>query len=220
MIGRYTIVGITIGIFLAGLAVGYLLLHPYGYSNRMMQNAPQSSMMWDEPGLSNIWMNDMMTNPNLMKDWENAMMKNPQFMNRWMTELMSNPDFRQQYMGPWFMTQNKEFTNQMVKITNEQNATFYAHPIIKTNMVSIEPGAWQYNKTESYSPTIIQIITGTTVTWTNNDSVFHTVTDIGGTFDSDLIQPDSSWKHAFYNEGKYTYFCTIHPWMKGIVIVT
>ncbi len=185
-----------------------------------MQNTPQGSMMWNEPGLSNTWMNNMMANPDLMKEWENSMMKNPQFMNKWMTELMSNPDFRQQYMGPWFMTQNKEFTNQMMKISNEQNATLYAHPIIKTNMVSIEPSAWQYNKTESYSPTIIQIITGTTVTWTNNDRIIHTVTDIGGTFDSDLIQPDSSWKHSFYNEGKYTYFCTIHPWMKGIVIVT
>jgi plastocyanin len=186
----------------------------------MVQNMSQGPMMWNAPGLSNTWMNDMMTNPDLMKEWENSMMKNPQFMNKWMTELMSNSDFRQQYMGPWFMTQNKEFTNQIMKITDEQNATFYAHPIIKTNMVSIEPDAWQYNKTESYSPIIIQIITGTTVTWINNDSVIHTVTDIGGTFDSDLIQPDSSWKHTFYNEGKYTYFCTIHPWMKGIVIVT
>lgn len=218
MINRFLVIGIVIGVFIAGIAIGYLI--SYSSLGRMMQNYPSGQMMWNEPTLPNSWMNNMMANPNLMRNWENSMMNNPQFMNKWMTELMSNSDFRQQYMGPWYMTQNNQLRNQMMSIIPEQNATFYAHPIIKTNSVSIESGAWQYNKTESYSPTIIQIITGTTVTWTNNDSVIHTVTDLKGSFDSDIIQPDSSWKHTFYNEGKYTYFCTIHPWMKGVVIVT
>lgn len=219
MVNRYLVIGVVVGVFFVGLSIGYLISYPY--PGRMMQNYPQGPMMWNEPTLPNSWMNNMMTNPDLMRNWESSMMRNPQFMNKWMTDLMSNPDFRQQFMGPWYMTQNNQFRNQMMQgITTEQNATIYAHPIIKSNTVSIEPGAWQYNKTESYSPTIIQIITGTTVTWTNNDSVIHTVTDLKGSFDSDIIQPDSSWKHTFYNEGKYTYFCTIHPWMKGIVIVT
>jgi plastocyanin len=162
-----------------------------------------------------------MSDPDNMKNWVNVMMKNPPFMNKLMTNMMSNPDFRQQYMGPWLMTQyGGPMHEMMTSLPPAQNATFYQHMIIKSDKVSIVSGAWQINTTESYHPTIIQVITGTTVTWTNDDSIIHTVTDTGGKFDSDLIQPGSGWKYTFYNEGKYTYFCTIHPWMKGLVIVT
>ncbi len=117
-----------------------------------------------------------------------------------------------QYGGPLY--------GVMTSLPPAQNATFYQHMIINTNKVSIVRGAWQINTTESYSPTIIKITSGTTVTWTNDDIIIHTVTDLGGKFDSDLIQPSAGWNYTFYHEGKYTYYCTIHPWMKGLVIVT
>ncbi len=218
---RYIFIGIAIGVFLAGLAVGMFLANPTGRPYMMQGPSTAGPMMWNDPNLASSWMNNMMSNPDAMKIWTNSMMQNPQFMNQWMTELMSNSDFRQQYMGPWLVAQNQEFMSRMMSgITTQQNASLYAHPIIGVNQVSIVKGAWQYNQSESYSPTIITVPSGTTVTWTNNDIVIHTVTDIGHTFDSDFIQPYSSWKHTFYNEGKYTYFCTIHPWMKGVVIVT
>lgn len=164
----------------------------------------------------------MMSNPQAMNTWMNAMVQNPQFMNQWMSTMMQNSQFQQQYMGPWMMVQNPRFMQGMMNQWSIQsNPTGgYAHTIVKTDQVSIVNGAWQYNTTESYSPTIIQIITGTTVTWTNNDSVVHTVTDLNGTFDSHLILPATTWKHTFFNEGKYNYFCTLHPWMKGLVIVS
>jgi len=51
---------------------------------------------------------------------------------------------------------------------------------------------------------------GTHVTWTNNDSVAHTVTSDSGAFDSKFIMPGKSWSHTFDQPGKYTYYCTLH----------
>lgn len=41
-----------------------------------------------------------------------------------------------------------------------------------------------------------------------------------GLFDSGLFKPGSSWAFKFNKSGTYNYFCTIHPWMEGIVQVT
>lgn len=221
MPSRYVIIGIVVGVFIAGLAVGNMISQS-GNRSSMMQNTPiPGPMGWIDPSLPHTWMNSMMSNPDAMKNWVNLMLKDPQFMNTLMTNMMANPDFRQQYMGPWLMTQyGGSMHNVMTSLPPAQNATFYQHMIIKTDKVSIVNGAWQINTTESYHPTIIQVTTGTAVTWTNDDTIIHTVTDIGGKFDSDLIQPGAGWKYTFYDEGKYTYYCTIHPWMKGLVIVT
>lgn len=221
MTSRYVVIGMVVGVFIAGLAIGNMISQSDNRST-MMQNTPiPGPMGWIDPSLPHTWMNSMMSDPDNMKKWINVMMKNPPFMNKLMTNMMSNPDFKQQYMGPWMMTQyGGPVREMMTSLPPAQNATFYQHMIIKSDKVSIVNGAWQINTTESYHPTIIQVITGTTVTWTNDDSIIHTVTDIGGKFDSDLIQPGSGWKYTFYDEGKYTYFCTIHPWMKGLVIVT
>ncbi len=221
MPNRYVIIGIVVGVFIAGLAVGSMISQS-GNRSSMMQNTPVTGPMgWLDPNLPPTWMNNMMSNPDAMKNWVNSMQKNPQFMNQFMTNMMTSSDFRQQYMGPWVMTQyGGSMHDVMTSLTSAQNTTFYQHMIIQTDKVSIVNGAWQINTTESYHPTIIQVNTGTTVTWTNDDTIIHTVTDIDKKFDSDLIQPGAGWQYTFYNEGKYNYFCTIHPWMKGLVIVT
>ncbi len=223
MASQYVWIGIMIGVFLAGLGVGLAIFSNIYNQQSMMQN-PQTlnQMMVNNPQFMTAWMNNLAQNPQAMNTWTNMMVSNPQFMNQWMSNVMQNSQFQQQYMGPWMMVQNPSLMRGMMKQLNvpPSQTGAYTHPTVKTNQVSIVNGAWQINTTESYSPTIIQVITGTTVTWTNNDSVVHTVTDLNGTFDSLLIQPDSSWNHTFFNEGKYNYFCTIHPWMKGLVIVS
>ena len=40
-----------------------------------------------------------------------------------------------------------------------------------------------------------------------------------GLFDSRAFKPGQSWTHTFTKPGTYTYFCTIHPWMDGVVTV-
>lgn len=57
------------------------------------------------------------------------------------------------------------------------------------------------------------------MTWTNRDDVAHTVTDVDSRFDSKLISPGQSWQHTFDAAGRYDYYCTIHPWMRGAVTV-
>ena len=46
---------------------------------------------------------------------------------------------------------------------------------------------------------------GTTVTWVNDDTVQHTVTDLGGSFDSNYIQPGESWSFTFNDIETFTY---------------
>ena len=86
-----------------------------------------------------------------------------------------------------------------------------------------------------YVPRQMAIHTNDTITWQNNDTEAHTVTSgVGagieslmnnkrgtpnGIFDSGLFKPGQSWTHTFTTPGTYTYFCTIHPWMDGIVSV-
>jgi plastocyanin len=86
-----------------------------------------------------------------------------------------------------------------------------------------------------YVPRQVAIHTNDTITWQNNDTEAHTVTSgIGagieslmnnkrgtpnGIFDSGLFKPGQSWTHTFVNPGTYTYFCTIHPWMEGVISV-
>ncbi len=78
-----------------------------------------------------------------------------------------------------------------------------------------------------FSPNPLNVTPGTTVTWKNTDTVSHYVTSgqpsdntTGTVFDSgNLIKPGSTYQFTFANAGTYDYFCTVHPWMTGQVIV-
>ncbi|MCM3785388.1 multicopper oxidase domain-containing protein [Neobacillus mesonae] len=70
-----------------------------------------------------------------------------------------------------------------------------------------------------YSIKELHIKAGTTVTWENQDPVFHTVTDLGGKFDSRHIGPGESFSFTFNEKGTYNYYCSTHPSMEASVIV-
>lgn len=69
----------------------------------------------------------------------------------------------------------------------------------------------------AFSPAEITITKGTTVTWTNLDTTPHTVT--GSSFDSGTLQKGQSWSYTFNDAGTFDYICSIHPAMKGKVMV-
>ncbi|CAN5465950.1 MAG: plastocyanin/azurin family copper-binding protein [Acidimicrobiia bacterium] len=71
-----------------------------------------------------------------------------------------------------------------------------------------------------YAPNVLTIPMGTAVTWTNDDSQIHTVTDVGGAFDSGFLDPGAVFSFTFTEAGEYEYFCLPHPWMRAQVIVT
>jgi plastocyanin len=72
-----------------------------------------------------------------------------------------------------------------------------------------------------FCPTPLRAHAGTTVTWTNDDNVSHTVTSRSGAhFDSGSLARGRSWSHRFDQAGTFTYYCAVHPWMEGTLAVT
>jgi plastocyanin len=71
----------------------------------------------------------------------------------------------------------------------------------------------------AFSPAVITVRAGATVTWTNRDEDAHTVA-IAGTPVSQPLQGNDSYTHTFAAPGTYAYLCTIHPTMRGVVVVT
>jgi plastocyanin len=71
-----------------------------------------------------------------------------------------------------------------------------------------------------FTPTVIRVPAGATVTWTNDDSFDHTVTGVGGAWGSyDVLRPHRTVAHAFDTPGVFPYYCAIHPGMVGAVVV-
>jgi plastocyanin len=72
----------------------------------------------------------------------------------------------------------------------------------------------------AFTPASLTINVGTTVVWTNNQNVGHTVTsDTGDELESGLLQQGRSFSHTFNTAGVFPYHCTPHPDMKGTVTV-
>jgi plastocyanin len=116
--------------------------------------------------------------------------------------------------------------------TGEEQNSGEANSINTTNVISsknlvnitILPGA-SAKGNPSYDPANLTGTTSEAVQWTNRDNVPHTVTslaDDGKTFDSSIINPGSNYTLdvSTLASGEYGYFCTLHPDMKGLLIVT
>src|SRR3954453_19284210 len=68
-----------------------------------------------------------------------------------------------------------------------------------------------------FDPAEIQIAVGDSVTWTNKDDRDHTVTSKD--FKSGNLSKGDTFDHTFSKACKYTYACSYHPRMKGVVVV-
>src|SRR3954454_16361643 len=71
----------------------------------------------------------------------------------------------------------------------------------------------------AFSPATINVSVGDTVTWTNQDPTAHTATGAGGSFDTGPLKKGESGSHTFQSAGSFSYICSIHPNMKGTVVV-
>jgi len=78
----------------------------------------------------------------------------------------------------------------------------------------------------AYQPANIEVVWGTTVTWTNSDNAVHSVVlphiidsenDIR---ESGPLSQGQSFKYTFLARGTFQYYCVEHPYMAGIVTVT
>jgi predicted secreted protein with PEFG-CTERM motif len=87
------------------------------------------------------------------------------------------------------------------------------------------PGCEETN--ECWLPNEVTVDVGGVVTWSNDDTAAHTVTSgtpsdsdsVGAMFDSSLLMAGLTFEQTFDEVGTVDYFCIVHPWMQGVVIV-
>ena len=94
------------------------------------------------------------------------------------------------------------------------------------NEVVITPGSSSPTNAKFFEPLTLNVPVGTTVTWKNSDSTLHTVTSgstesgtSGTIFDSSYVAAGKTFQHTFSGAGTFDYYCTLHPFMKGKIIV-
>lgn len=87
--------------------------------------------------------------------------------------------------------------------------------------IYIVQGAGNLNNNEAFDPSEIKVPVNTIVTWSNDDYIDHTITadDVVRLFDSGPISPDDTFDNTFDSAGIFGYHCSIHPFMRGIVMV-
>ena len=86
--------------------------------------------------------------------------------------------------------------------------------------ITIMLGSSDQTNPNFYSPTNFTATVGQAVTWINRDTASHTVTSTTGLFASGNILPGGSFSFTFAKAGTFQYVCTIHPWMKGTIVVS
>jgi plastocyanin len=113
--------------------------------------------------------------------------------------------------GLSFAISENKLSNQVVGSNAKLNQI--VDPSSSANTVNI--------KSYSFQPSTLSVPAGTTVTWINQDNAQHTVTsDKQGQFDSGAIAAGKKFTYTFTAPGSYSYHCSIHPGMKGTIVVT
>jgi len=105
-------------------------------------------------------------------------------------------------------------------------SAFADHTQVDIDMAvgSSVPGCEEMNM--CYMPPMATLDVGGEVIWHNIDTAAHTVTagtpqdGPSGAFDSSLVMADASFSHTFEEAGSFDYFCMVHPWMQGMVMVS
>ena len=138
-------------------------------------------------------------------------------------------------MGILVYEENLITINWALAISNDEidnnTTTESANP-----RVIIPQGSSSASNDIYFVPNILNISAGTTVNWTNGDLIsyesfeleqVHTVTsgnpdtgNIGREFDSGFLHAGKSFHHTFNSTGSFDYFCFIHPFMTGRIVVS
>lgn len=92
-------------------------------------------------------------------------------------------------------------------------AMFVAVPAPALELPSIEIQKF------AFAPQEITVAPGTTITWTNRDETPHTISADDHRFVSKAMDTGDRFEYTFTSEGDFKYFCTLHPFMTGIVHV-
>ncbi len=71
----------------------------------------------------------------------------------------------------------------------------------------------------AFWPNDLTVKAGTRVTWINRDAVPHDATEDTGAWASQLLGSGDEDTLAFDRPGTFSYYCTIHPQMRGTLTV-
>jgi plastocyanin len=90
-------------------------------------------------------------------------------------------------------------------------------------VLAIDAGASETPSIEihkfAFAPKEITVTPGTKIVWINHDETPHTIIAADKSFASKAMDTDDRFEYTFANEGEFGYFCTLHPFMTGIVHV-
>ena len=145
-------IGVAVGVFFAGLGIGYAVFPTStpvmgpGNSQQMM------AQMMTDPQAMNDWMNQMMVNPQAMQKMHDTMMNNPQAMNSWMDMMMNNPNAMQQMHS--MMANNPQHMQTMINTMGPnmmgpmmQNQQFMHGMMMDPQFQQNWMGPWMSNST-------------------------------------------------------------------------
>jgi plastocyanin len=88
-------------------------------------------------------------------------------------------------------------------------------------VVVLNPKGSGTNPNLTFEPQVVKvkINVNNTVVWVNEDDVTHAVVARDGSFNYPSINPGQSVSFTFTRPGRYDYYCNLHPWMTGTVVV-
>ena len=202
------------------------------FRNEMME------VMIQDTDHMNQWMNDDPQHVPLMIE---KMKVNHDFMMGIAVPMVQDPGLRLQLLG--HMTESPEAMAQMQQMIGggmmDDEAADHdeaaGHDELTMGMpappqnyiVSLAEGSGVPGceiTDECYLPYSLDIWVSDTVSWNNVDSAAHTVTsgspnNHDGNFDSGMMMVNQSWEFTFTDSGEYDYYCVLHPWMTGKIIV-
>lgn len=117
--------------------------------------------------------------------------------------------------GYWYINMNQN-TTQVAPSASVNNLTSSTPPtgnlVADKNLISIEKN--------TFAPLSLSIKAGETVTWVNKETYGHDVVSDDQTFKSVKLATGDKYSYTFTKAGTYTYFCSIHPFMKATIVVT
>ncbi len=108
----------------------------------------------------------------------------------------------------------------VIVLENEEGSS---ESVLSGKTITIPNGNFDVSSAAFYMPLNLEIQTGTTVTWVNEDSVPHTVQsqdefgNVMALFNSAPLNTGDRFEFTFDESGVYNYFCSFHPWRVGLV---
>lgn len=73
----------------------------------------------------------------------------------------------------------------------------------------------------AFDPPSLEVAAGATVTWTNTDGAAHSIKDADGGFEeSPKLSSGDTFEHTYDTPGTFAYFCGIHQYMSGMIVVS